>query len=170
MDSSPTTNYWNALRESLAGSFTANARGLFAGSFVLLRAGDEEFGRLDLNGTVGADLNAGGIEAEIRQTPGHGYRMTFGGSEILTAKREGVSADRLEISCGDKVYKARTSFLRNYATAVSGGANLARISGSLSGRRYEVSFEQEDERTLAVAFFLLYHTAAYRRRAYLASR
>lgn len=170
MDSLPTTNYWNALRESLAGSFTADARGLFAGSFVLLRAGDEEFGRLDVNSTAGADLKAGGIEAEIRQISGHGYRMTYGGSEILTAKRERGSADRLKISCGGRVYKARTSFLRNNATAGSDGGEVARINGSLSGRRYEVAFEPEDEWALAAAFFLLYHTAAHRRRAYLASR
>lgn len=169
MDFSSPTNPWNALRESLAGSFTAHARGLPARSFVLLRDG-EEFGLLGLDGTAGANLSAGVIRAEIRRGAGHGYRMTSGGSEILTVRREKGSADRLEISCDGMVYEARTSFLRNKATADSTSGEEVRINGGLSGRSYEVAFEAGDGRVPAVAVFLLYHTVAYRSQAYLMSR
>ena len=170
MDFSSPKNHWNSLRESLAGSFMAHARGLTAKSFVLVRPGGGEFGRLDLDGTAGVDLSAGGVRAEIRENAKRGYRMTSGGSEVLTAERERGSADRIRVSCGGKVYRVRTSFLRNRAMAVSAGGEVARLNGNLSGRSYKAVFEAEDGGAVAVALFLLYHTAAHRRRAYLTTR
>ena len=170
MDFSSPNNPWDALQKSLAGSFTARARGVAVKSFVLLRDGGEEFGRLGLNGTAGADLDAGEMRVEIRREAGHHYRMTSGNQEVLTAKREGGSADKLQVSCGGKVYEARTSFIRNRAEAVSIGEEAVRVSGNLSGRRYEVFFGTEDGDALLVAVFLVYHTAAHRQRAYLATR
>ena len=169
MDFSSPNNHWNTLQESLAGSFKARGSGLTAGKFFLLREGGEEFGRLELNGTAGADLEAGMIRAEIRKEKDY-YRMTSGSQQVLTARNKGSSADRLEVFCGGKVYETRTWFLRNIATAVSSGDGAVRVSGSLSGRDYEAVFEAEGEGAPAVAVFLLYHTAAHRQRAYLASR
>jgi hypothetical protein len=75
----------------------------------------------------------------------------------------------LKIRCGNRTYEARLNLLRNTAVACSsGGEEAARIAGGLTNRSYEAVFDVEDEGSLPVAVFLLYHTVALRRRAFLA--
>ena len=93
--------------------------------------------------------------------------MVVNGQEVLTAGPKGRSLDELEIYCDTRTYEAWVSFLRNRAIASYPGGNQAtRLCGGLAGRNYEALFNTEDGCTLPVALFLLWHTAANRRRAY----
>ena len=156
---------WRRLGETLAGTFTARARGLLAADFSLLDRGGEEVARLRINGPEGAQLEAGDLEAQIERVARSRYTMLSGGAEILTAGSAGAS---LEISCLDRLYEARLSLLRNTAEAATGGEVAVRVTGGLTNRRYEATFDVEDEGSLPVALFLLYRTVALRREVYRA--
>jgi hypothetical protein len=167
MPEDPTLTPWRRLRETLAGSFAARARGLLASDFAILDRDGEEVGRLRIHGQKGAELEAGDLEAEIDRVARSRYTMLAGGAEILTARSAGASGT-LEISCFDHLYEARLSLLRNTAEAATGDEAAVRISGGLTNRSYEAVFDVEDEGSLPVAFFLLYRTVALRREAYRA--
>ena len=152
-----------ALAEALAGSFAARARGLFGSDFALLDRGGRTIGRLRVRGTDGAELEAGTLEARITQTAPRRYALVVDGARVLSAEIGGRS-DAARITSAGRLYEARLSLLRNTAEA----APAARVTGGLTNRRYEVSFDPEDEASLAVAVFLLYGLVALRRRAYLA--
>jgi hypothetical protein len=158
----PTLAPWRRLGETLAGSFTARARGLLGSEFSIMNRGGEEVGRLRIDGSEGAQLEAGPLEAHIERVARSRYTMLSGGAEILTA---GAS---LEIRCLDRPYEVRLSLLRNSAEAATGGEVAARITGGLTNRGYEASFDVEEEGSLPVAFFLLYRIVALRREAYRA--
>ena len=157
---------WSRLRKVFSGSFAARARGFLASEFILLNQSGEESGRLRIDGPAGAEVEAGDLRAVIERAPHARHRMLTGGAETLVAQALG-SPDILEIRCGGRRYEARLSLLRNTALArASGGQEVARVTGGLTNRSYEAVFEAEDEGTLPVAVFLLYHTVALRRRAY----
>jgi hypothetical protein len=159
---------WSRLREALAGSFAARARGLLASEFILLNQGGEEFGRLRIDGPEGGELEAGDLRAVIERVPRSGHKMLTGGAQTLVAQPVG-SSDTLEIRCGDRRYEARLSLLRNTAVArVPDGGEAARVTGGLTNRSYEAVFDTEDDGSLPAAVFLLYHTVALRRRVYRA--
>lgn len=162
---------WGKLARSLAGSFTARARGLFVVEFALVRRDGEAFGALRTRGLASAEvarLEAGGLLSVIERDAPSRYRMLTGGAETLAAGPAGRSADALKITCGGRSYEARMSFLRNAAVARSpAGTQAARLRGGLVGRVYEAAFDAQDAGALPVAILLLYHTATLRRRAYL---
>lgn len=156
---------WDTLRQNLAGSFTARARGLLADEFVLLNPNEEEFGRLLLKGSSGAELRSGDFVAAL-EASGRRYRM-IDDKEVLVAVPKARFIDDLEISCGGQTYEAHVSLLRNLAVAsYPGGGRAARLSGGLMGRSYEALFAAEDGCALPVAIFLLWHVVTNRRRAY----
>ena len=159
----PTLAPWRRLGETLAGSFAARARGLLAADFAILDREGDEVGRLRIHGPEGAELDAGDLEARIERLTRSRYRMLSGGTQFLKAGSTGAS---LEMSCLGRRYEARLSLLRN--TAATGGEVAVRITGGLTNRRYEASFDVDDESSLPVAFFLLYRTVALRREAYRA--
>jgi len=166
MPEDPRLAPWRRLRETLAGSFAARARGLLASDFAVLDREGEEVGRLRIHGPEGAQLEAGPLEARIERVARSRYTMLSGGAEILTAGSAGASP---EIRCLGRLYEVRLSLLRNTAEAGSaGGGVAARITGGLTNRSYEAAFDVEDEGSLPVAFFLLYRTVALRREAYRA--
>lgn len=162
---------WGELARGLAGSFTARARGLLVVEFALARRDGEAFGALRTRGLANAQvarLEAGGLFAVIERDAPARYRMLTDGAETLAAGPAGRSADVLKITCGDRSYEARMSFLRNSAVARSpAGTQAARLRGGLAGRYYEAAFDAQDAGALPVAILLLYHTATLRRRAYL---
>lgn len=162
---------WRELARGLAGSFTARARGLLIVEFALARRDGEAFGALRTRGLANAQvarLEAGGLLSVIEREAPHRYRMLTGGAETLAAEPAGRSADVLKITCGDRGYEARISFLRNVAVARSpAGTQAARLRGGLAGRHYEAAFDAQDAGALPVAILLLYHTATLRRRTYL---
>lgn len=153
---------WKDLEASLNGAFSARAKGFLGSEFSLSgRAG--EFGNLRLGGSGAASFEAGGVEGRI-ESFGSKYRMLIGGEEILSAER-GLSGLRIEY--GGIRFEASVSLFRNTASArTDEGEEAARVSGGMSNRRYDASFEGE---SLVVAVFLLHHLAAARRRAFRAS-
>ncbi len=151
----------------MAESFTVRARGLFANTFVIQRD-DATVGHLIFKGLSDAEFATGIIKSTIERRPNGEYEMFSGKDRILVARPPTSSLDTLEITCGDGVYQARISFLRNEAKAFSvGGGEMAKLKGNMTGRRYEVATDQTDT-ALPVAILLLYHTAAVRRRAFVA--
>ena len=164
----PTLAPWRELQERLAGYFAARSRGLLASEFVLSDRSGEEFGRLLTHGLEGAELKTARMSAEIERTSRSRYRMLTSGAETLVARPAG-SSGALEVRCGNRFYEARLSLLRNTAAARSSrGEEAARIAGGLTNRSYEGVFNVEDEGSLPVVVFLLYHTVALRRRAFMA--
>ncbi len=126
---------WRELARGLAGSFTARARGLLVVEFALARRDGEAIGALRTRGLANAQvarLEAGGLLAVMeRDTPAR-YRMLTDGAETLAAGPAGRLADALKITCGDRSYEARMSFLRNSAVARSpAGTEAARLRGGL---------------------------------------
>jgi hypothetical protein len=160
---------WRELRERLAGYLAARAQGLFASEFVLSDRSGEEFGRLQANGPEDAELKWGSTRAKIERTAPSHYRMLTGAAETLVADPVRNTSGALKLRCADRTYDARVELLRNTAVARSSeGGEVARIAGGLTNRSYEAVFDLGDEGSLPVAVFLLYHTAALRRRAFLA--
>ena len=161
---------WEGLRNSLAGTFSARPEGLVASNFVLLDRDGREFGRLLVHGLDGAQLDAGPLRARIERSARSRHRMLAGETETLVAQPAGSSV-ALEITCADRPYEARFSPLRNTAVArAPEGAEAARAFGGFLSRGYDAVFDADDERSLPVAVFLLYHAAALRRRVFLAGR
>ncbi len=160
---------WRELRERLAGYFAARAQGFLASEFVLSSRSGEEFGRLQVHGPGGAELKTGSTRAKIERTAPSRYRILADAAETLVANPARSTSGALEVRCGDRTYDARLDLLRNTAVArSSGGGEAARITGGLTNRSYEAVFDPGDEGSLPVAVFLLYHTVALRRRAFLA--
>ncbi len=158
---------WTELRETLAGSFTARARGLLASDFALLDRGGREIGRLKIYGPEGADLEAGELRARIERAPPRRYAMQAGGTQVLSAETA-ASPAAMRIRRAERVYEANLALLRNTAEArLPTGDSAARVAGGLTNRRYEVAFDADDEGALPVAVFLLYRLVALRRGAYL---
>jgi hypothetical protein len=165
----PTLASWRELRERLAGYFAARARGLLASEFVLSGRSGEEFGRLRVHGPVSADLENGTMGVKIERSARSRYRMLTGSAQMLVAEPARGTSGVLEVRCGSRTYEARVNLLRNTAVAHSSrGEEAARIAGGLTNRSYEAVFDAGDEGSLPVAIFLLYHTVALRRRAFLA--
>jgi hypothetical protein len=164
----PTLAPWRELQESLAGYFAARARGLLGSDLVLSSRSGEEFGRLRVRGSRSAELETGSMRTEIEHTARSRYRMLTGDTEILVAEPARSTSGVLKIRHGSRSYEARLDLLRNTAVARSSGEQAARISGGLTNRRYEAIFDAGDDGSLPVAIFLLYHTVALRRRAFLA--
>jgi hypothetical protein len=157
---------WNGLRETLAGSFAARARGLLASDFALIDRRDREVGRLRVHGPEGAELEAGNLLASIEHTGTQRYAMLAGGARILSAETTG-SSGAMRIRRADHVYEATVSLLRNTAEArLPREGRSARVNGGLTNRRYEINFDGDDEGSLPVAVFLLYRLVALRRGAY----
>ena len=96
------------LRQNLAGSFTARARGLFAPEFVLLGPGEEEFGRLCSGGIGDAQVRAEGFVAAF-ETSGRRYSMAADGREILTAHPKGHSTESSKSSVTVELTKPRSA-------------------------------------------------------------
>ncbi len=159
---------WRAPREALGGSLSARPRGLVAPEFVLLGRDGREFGRLLVRGPEGAELDAGPLRARIECVAGSDrYRMLTGEAETLIAE-PATSSVVMEIRCADRPYHARFDLLRNTAAArPAGGMETARLTGGTLTRRYEVLFDAEDDCSLLIALFLLYHAVRLRRRAFL---
>ena len=169
MRQNPTLASWMELRERLAGYFAARARGLLAPEYVLSSRTGEGFGRLRVHGPEGAELETESTSAEIERTARSRYRMLTGGVQTLVAGPARSTAGLLEVRCENRVYVARLDLVRNTAAAHSSwGGEAARIAGGLTNRSYEAVFDAEDEGSLPVAIFVLYHTIALRRRAFLA--
>ena len=157
---------WQILAAPLGGSFIARARGLLNPEIVLFDADGEPFGRLETHGTEGANFAAGEIEAGIRTTDRSTHEMTSGGEQVLTSRNKG-SATTLRIQATSRAYDADLSLLRNRATArTPGDRTAARISGGLSNRRYEATFDPHDPNALPISLFLLHRLNALRSRAY----
>ena len=160
---------WRELGGRLAGYFAARAKGLLASEFVLSCRSGEEFGRLRVHGQRGAVLEAGSTRAKIERTAPSRYRILTGAAETLVANAAPRTSGALELRCADRTYDGRLDLLRNTAVARnSGGGEAARVAGGLTNRVYEAVFDAGDEGSLLVALFLLYHTVALRRRAFLA--
>jgi hypothetical protein len=169
MRQDPTLAAWKELGERLAGYFAARARGLLTLEYVLSSRSGERFGRLRVHGPEGAELEVGSTRAEIERTARSRYRMLTGDAQALEAEPARGAADALKVSCEGRLYEARIDLLRNTAVArYPGGGEAARILGGLTNRGYRADFDAADEGALPVAFYLLYHTAALRRRAFLA--
>jgi len=167
MRKDPTLAPWRRLGETLEGSFTARARGLLASGFAILDREGEEIGRLEIYGAEGAELKAGDLEARIERSARTGYTMLAGGARILAAEPVGA-LNTPEIRCLDRLYKGRLSLLCNTAEAGPAGERVTvHITGGLTNRNYQAAFDAGNERSLPVAFFLLYLTVALRRGAYL---
>ena len=93
--------------------------------------------------------------------------MVMGGEEVLVAGSKGYSVNELKILCGDQNYEAQVSLFSNRAVAsYPEGGTTVRLSGGLAGRSYETVFAVEDQCTLPIALFLLWHAVANRRRSY----
>ena len=158
--------YWEDLSGTLGGSFTARASGLVAPEMVLLTSGGEVFGRLATDASGGGRFRAGEFEAGIRHYEGNRHDMTTGNAVTLTAEPTS-SPTVLSLRSGDHLYEARISLFRNRATARSAsGSEAASLSGGLTNRRYNATFDPEDPSALPIAVFLLHHTAKLRREAY----
>lgn len=157
---------WEDLEASLDGVFLARAKG-FLGSEFSLSGAAGEFGSLRFEGPGGASFEAGGIEGRI-ESSGSSHRMIIGGEETLTAERDGSG---LAVESGGVAFDADFSLIRNLVAARSedsgNGGRSIKISGGMTNRRYEVSFEGEG--SLPVAVFLLARLASLRRRAFRAA-
>lgn len=164
---------WSRLGEALGGTLSFRPRGFLAAEYRMVGRGGEEPGLLRLEGLRGAVFEAGEISASIEAAgePGHRYRMVEGGSSILVS---GTSGDGVEeVHCLGRRYEVDSCLLRNRAVAResgSAGSGEVRVRGGLVSRGYEVAVPREDAPALPVAVFLVYRTAALRRRAYLAGR
>jgi hypothetical protein len=91
-----------------------------------------------------------------------------GGTQVLSAETAGSPDATTRIRCAERVYDANLALLRNTAVALSpAGVSAGRVAGGLTNRRYEVTFDAEDEGALPVAVFLLYRLVALRRGAYV---
>lgn len=124
-------------------------------------------GYLVFDGLDGAEFVAGTLKFTIERKPNGDYEILSGDDRILTASPPTSSLDALEIACGDGVYQSRISFLRNEARAFSAkGGETAMLKGSVVGWRYEITTNQTDA-ALPIAVLLIYHTATFRRRAYV---
>jgi hypothetical protein len=168
MRQDPTLAPWRELRERLGGYFVARARGLLGSELVLSSRSGEEFGRLRVHGSRGAELETGDTRTEIERTARSRYVMVAGDAETLVAELADPSGV-LKVWCGSRLYEARLDLLRNAAVARSScNEQAARIAGGLTNRSYEAFFDAADDGSLPVAVFLLYHTVALRRRAFLA--
>jgi hypothetical protein len=162
---------WTGLQEELDGYFAARARGFLADEFELLRRDGRGFGRLQPRRDSTVLIALESLELVVESPGGGRYRVLADGAEVLAARPEGRSADVLRIERGGPPYEVRTSFLRNTAVVRDGsGEEVARIRGSLSGRRYEASFGADYADALPVAILSLYHTSTLRRRAFRAGR
>ncbi|CAA9448007.1 hypothetical protein AVDCRST_MAG82-3520 [uncultured Rubrobacteraceae bacterium] len=167
MQIEPDPTPWTSLGESLAGSFAARARGPLASDFALLDRRGGEIGRLKVNGSEGAGFGAGDLQARIERVTQNRYEMISGGAEEVLTSTGDTSTP--EITCLGHPYEARLSLLRNKAEAGPPGGEVAvRITGGLTNRRYDVSFEAGTVSPLPVALFLLYRIVALRREAYRA--
>jgi hypothetical protein len=156
---------WRHLGETLAGYLTARARGLLASEFVLLDTEGARIGKLEINGSDGADLRAGDVEARIERVGRSGYAMLSSGEEILASTEDPTSPG---ITSHNRPYETSLSLLRNRAEAgPAGNATTVRINGGLTNRNYEATFESGDESSLPVALFLLYRLVSLRRKAYV---
>ena len=161
---------WEGLRKLLAGSFSARPEGLITPRFALLDRDGGEFGRLHVHGLEGADLDAGPLRVRIERVAPSRHAMLTGDAETLVAEPARSSA-ALKISCAGRPYDARFYPLRNVAAArTPGGTEAARVRGGFARRGYEALFDADDERSLPVAVFLLYHAVSLRRRIFLAGR
>ena len=157
---------WKGLQGTLAGSFSAHARGLLASDFALLDPGGREVGWLRVHGPKGAELEAGNLTARIKRTAPRRYAMVAGGAQVLSAETAG-SPDAMQIRRAERMYEASLGLLRNTAEAhLSAGDRVSRITGGFTNRRYEVAFDTDDAGSLPVAIFLLYRLVALRRGAY----
>lgn len=162
---------WSRLGEALGGTLSFRPRGFLAAEYRLAGRGGEELGLLRLEGLRGAVFEAGEVSASIEAAgkPGHRYRMVEGGSSILVSGTSGAGTE--EVHCLGRRYEVDSCLLRNRAVArESGGPGEVRVRGGLVGRGYELAVPREDAPALPVAVFLVYRTAALRRRAYLAGR
>lgn len=161
---------WQTLAASLDGSFTARARGLLNPEIVLFDAGGEPFGRLETYGIEGATFASGDLEARIERTDASLQEMTSGGKQLLTSRNKG-SATALRIQATSQAYDADLSLLRNRATArTPEDHTAARISGGLSNRRYEATFDPGDPNALPTVLFLLHRLNSLRSRSYQTRR
>jgi hypothetical protein len=182
MDGAPRTSSpaaaWGPLARSLGGSFRARARGLLGSRFSLLKDDEDEWGTLRMLGSYAAEIHVGASRSEIERTGDLGarYRMRTDGSAVLIAGPE-TPQEGLRIFCGGKAYEAETSVLRNTSVArrltaaPSQNENDAtgdevRLSGSIAGRSYRVTFPGGEGSALTVAIFLLYRNVAIRRTAF----
>jgi hypothetical protein len=157
---------WEGLSGTLGGSFAARASGLVAPEMILLTSGGERFGRLTSNASGETRFRAGNLEAEIQQHEGHRYEMMTGHAKTLTAEPAG-SPTVLSLRSGGHLYEARISLFRNRTTARSTSGNeTASLSGGLTSRRYNATFDPKDPSALPIAIFLLHHTTKLRREAY----
>jgi hypothetical protein len=166
---------WSRLGDALGGTLTFRPRGLLAAEYSLVGRGGEELGLLRMEGLRGAVFEAGEISASIEATgePGHRYRMVEGGSSILVTGPAGDGVE--EVHCLGRRYEVRSCLLRNRAVARASGGDAGsgevRVRGGLASRGYEVAVPREEGApALPVAVFLVYRTAALRRRVYLAGR
>jgi hypothetical protein len=169
MSQDPALAPWIELRERLGGYLSARSRGLLGFEFVLSSGSGWEFGQMRVRGQEGAGLEIGSTKAEIERTARSRYRMLTGGAQTLVAQPARNTSGTLEIRCAGRVYEARVNLARNIAVARSPeGEEATRLAGGLTNRSYEALFDAGDEGSLPVAVFLLYHTVALRRRAFLA--
>lgn len=161
--------HWRDLQRRIAGRFSARARGLLAPEHILLDPDDQQFGSLRPEGS-GAVLEAGELSAIIERDGGAEYRMTSGGTTLLTAAPEARAHDVLKIRAGERVYRARFSPFRNTAVAylnkAEEGREVSRLKGGFAGRRYEAFFDVETDGAFWIPVLLLHHAAALRRSAY----
>jgi hypothetical protein len=166
MQEDPTLAPWKRLGETLAGSFAARARGLLATDFTIFGREGEKIGRLRIDGTEGAELEAGDLKARIERSKRPGYTMLSNGTTILAAEPLGALITP-EIRCLGHLHRGRLSLLRNTAEAgPAGDEATVHITGGLTNRNYEAVFDARDRGSLPVAFFLLYLTITLRRKAY----
>ena len=157
---------WRHLGEILEGRFTARARGLLASEFILLDTEGARIGKLEINGSDGADLRAGEVEARIERVGRSGYAMLSSGEEFLTSTGDPTSPG---ITSHNHPYETSLSLLGNKAEASPAQkATTIRIKGGLTNRTYEATFDPADENSLPVALFLLYRLFSLRRKAYVA--
>ncbi len=155
------------LRESLDGAFAARADGLLTFGFALLDRNRREFGYLRLTGAQGAELRLEEHAATF-EASGRRLRMLADGEEVLAGTPKAHPMDELIVSSGDRIYDASFSFFRNRAAASRpSDGQSAQLSGGITGRSYEATFDTGDACALPVAVFLLWHLATNRRRAYL---
>ena len=158
---------WETLRESLAGSFIAGARGLLGNYFVISGRDGAKHDSLEMIGDRGAKITIDGVEILVEHTTGSRYTMLSGGEELLVARLSGASPDELEVRCGEESYTASISLFRNRAVIRnSTGDETARLVGNLTGRTYKVEADLEDPFAIPISMLLIYHTSLYRRRAY----
>lgn len=162
-----TTVPWRTLQDNLTDSFTARAKGFLGDEFILSSEDGVDRGHLRVMGLQGAELKAEDLVVLVERTADSRYGMTSGGGKILHAQPGSASKGTLEIRCGESSYTATISLFRNRAVVYDEmGAEVARISGNVTGRSYKVDTEADAPYALPIAVLLIYHTAINRRRAY----